>query len=730
MEEKELHLRDYFRVIVKRRHTVFTFFAIIFISTLISTFSTTPVYMATTTILIEKSEPSNLATQNFFYMPYDPDFYETQYQLIKSTSVTRRVVDNLSLDKTYESYFDQKQNFNVVTGTINWFKEIYSVVLNVAGISQPQGAAGKKDSKTESRESKADMLAKTISGSMIVAPIKNTKLLNISFVSPNPEIATLIVNSIVKAYMEAILEMKMSFSKYTMRWLEEKAEEEKGKLEKSEKALQEYMKEKDIITLENRIAMLPERLSEVASKVAEAETKRKEKEILYNQVKSVAQHPEKADTIPAIAADPSFQALRVQILKAEQNVGEISKKYGKKHPAMVTAMDDLRILKEKKDQEIKRIIEATKNEFELSKANDENLRNMVTETKAATLNLNERFIQYGVLKRDAETSKQLFDAIIKRIKEQGITQDIQTVYVSVVEKAEKPESPMKPRKLFNMLMGLMLGVIGGGGMAFFIDYLDNTIKSPEDVETRLSAPVLGIVDLLKTGEKKIEEIVLQEPSSAFAESYRVIRTSILLSATDKPPKNLLITSMSPGEGKTVTAVNLALTIAQSEHSVLLIDGDLRRPRIHKIFGLDNSKGLSSYLAGNSHINVISEGIPSNLSVIPSGPIPPNPSELLGSSRMANLIKVLGGKFDIIVVDSAPLMSVTDSHVLSKILEGTIIVVKAGETTFENVRRGIKNLKDRESHFLGIIINCLDVKKSGYYYYHSYKNYYSSTEKSS
>jgi len=188
--------------------------------------------------------------------------------------------------------------------------------------------------------------------------------------------------------------------------------------------------------------------------------------------------------------------------------------------------------------------------------------------------------------------------------------------------------------------------------------------------------------------------------------------------------------MSPGEGKTVTAVNLALTIAQSEHSVLLIDGDLRRPRIHKIFGLDNSNGLSTYLAGNSQINIISEGIPSNLSVIPSGPIPPNPSELLGSSRMANMIKVLGGKFDIIVVDSAPLMSVTDSHVLSKILEGTIIVAKAGETTFENIRRGIKNLKDRESHFLGIIINCLDVKKSGYYYYRSYQNYYASTEKSS
>ena len=722
MEEREIHLRDYFMVVVKRRQTVFAIFAVIFISTVLLTFSASPVYIATTKILIEKSEPSNASALSFLYVPYDPDFYETQYQLIKSTSVSRRVVDNLSLDKSYGSYFEGGQGFSIVGGTVNWFRGIYSIALKMAGVSKAsQNTENKKDAGTDGQVSKADMLAKEISGSMTVEPVKNTKLVNISYASSNPELAVLIANSIAKAYMDYVMEMKISFSKYEMRWLEEKAEEEKTKLEKAEKALQEYMKEKDIVTLENRITMLPERLSEVANRVAEAETKRKEKELLYNQAKSVTRNPEIADTIPLIASDPSVQSLRLQIMKDEQNISELSKKYGQKHPVMVTAMEDLKILKQKKAQEVRRAIESTRIDYELAKANEDNLRRTVSETKAATLNLNERFIQYGALKRDAETSKQLFESIVKRIKEQGITQDVKTVNVSIVEKAEKPGSPAKPRKFFNILLGLMVGVMGGIGMAFFIEYIDNTIKSPEDIETRLGAPVLGVVNLLK--EKKIEEIVLKEPSSVFAENYRVIRTSILLSSTEKPPKSLLITSMSPGEGKTATAINLALTIAQSEHSVLLVDSDLRRPRVHKIFGVNNSKGLSSYLAGNSDINIISQGIPSGLRIIPSGPIPPNPSELLGSSRMVKLIKALGERFDIIIFDSPPLMTVSDSYVLSKILDGTIIVARAEETTIEDMRRGLKSLSDIESRFVGVIINCLDAKKSGYYnYYHSYYHY--------
>jgi len=721
MEEREIHLRDYLKIIAKRRQTVYTFFGVVFAVSLILTFSATPVYMATTKVLIEKSEPGNLGPMNMYYAPYDPDFYETQYQLIKSASVARKVVKMLSLDKNYEAFFGKhEKGLNIIGGTIGWFKEAASVILKVTGISGPEPASHGKIESAGEYDAKADAMAKTISASIIVTPIKNSKLVNVGYMSSNPEFAAMIVNSVAKAYIEDLLDMKMSSSRYAMRWLTEKAEEERVKLERSEKALQEYMRTKDIVTLENRIAMVPEKLSEVATKIASAESKRKELESLYAKVREVTQNPDKAETIPVIASDPTMQSMRVQILRAEQNVGDMSKKFGQKHPAMITAVADLKVLKEKREQEIRRVVESVRNEYELARANEENFRKMASQTKSETLNLNEKFIQYEALKRETETSKQLFDAIIKKIKEQDITQDIRTVDVWVVEKAEVPKAPAKPNKTRNILLGLVMGLLGGIGVAFFVEYLDNTVKSPEDAETKLGVPVLGVVSLLKSGEVRMEEILLKEPHSVFAESYKVLRTAILLSSAVNPPKNILVTSPAPGEGKTVTSVNLAMTIAQAAHSVLLVDSDLRKPRVHKIFGLNNTKGLSTYLAGASDMNIISKEVVPNLNVIPSGPVPPNPSELLSSGKMYDLVKALNEKFDFIIWDAAPLLTVTDSLVLSKVLDGTIIVTRGGQTTYESVSRALKSLNDIEAHFLGVVINGLDVKKDDYYY--RYYNY--------
>jgi len=399
---------------------------------------------------------------------------------------------------------------------------------------------------------------------------------------------------------------------------------------------------------------------------------------------------------------------------------------------MIKAEEDLKILQQKRDQEIKRVIGSIKNEYEIAKSNEAGLRGMLSSTKAEAINLNEKFIQYGVLTREVETNRQLYDALIKRMKEQSVTEEIRTVNVWVVEKAEKPTSPVKPRKSLNILLGLIVGLFGGIGLAFFIDYLDNTIKSPDEIEAKLHVPLLGIVPLLESKEEGIEEIILKEPQSLYAESYKTIRTAILLSSASKPPQNIHITSMGPDEGKTVTSVNLATTIARSGYSVLLVDSDLRRPRIHSIFRLNNLSGLSTYLAGATFdIETVFKRPLTNLSIIPAGPIPPNPSELLGSQRMHELMRVLNEQFDVIIWDSPPLMTVTDSLILSKILDGTILVIKAGKTTYEMVDRGLKVLKgrresDMESHILGVVLNGFDIRKSDQYYY-QYYNYYPAAE---
>jgi polysaccharide biosynthesis transport protein len=699
IEEKEIHLRDYLRIILKRRYTALTFFIIVSVIVVIGTLSSTPIYQASAKVLIEKVEPANLAMLYPYYAPYEPEFYETQFQIIKSTSVARKVVKALSLENTYESYFK-----------------------------------GHKISASM-QKSKADILAGIINAGIVVSSVKNSKIVNMGFVSTNPEFAVLVANSVAQAYIDEILEMRMSTSRYSMEWMTRKAEEEKDKLQKAEMALQDYMRTNNIVTLQDKVAITPEKLSAINTQLIRSETKRKEMEALYSQVRNVSANLKDAETLPAITSDPTIQSLRSQVLKTEQNIEELSKKYGKKHPAMMKAEEELKVLQQKREQEIRRVISSIKNEYELAKSNEAELQRMMSGTKAEALNLNEKFIQYGVLTREVETTRQLYDALVKRIKEQSVTEEIKTVNVWVIEKAEKPGAPIKPKKTLNILLGLIVGLFGGIGLVFFFEYLDNTIKSPEDIETRFGLPVLGLVPLLDTKEENIEEVILREPQSIYAESYKSIRTAILLSSAAKPPQNILITSMGPEEGKSATSINLAITVARSGYSVLLIDSDLRKPRIHAAFRLNNLSGLSTYLAGASpDIETIFKRPITNLSILPSGPVPPNPSELLGSNRMNELLRILKEKFDVIIWDSPPLMTVTDALILSKLVDGTIVVVKSGKTTYEIVKRGLSHLRGRsepdiESHILGVVLNCFDIKRSDQYYYQYYSYYPSDKEKS-
>lgn len=705
MEEKEIHLRDYLKVVTKRRHTVATFFVIVFILVVVGTLSSRSLYMASTKILIDRNDSRSLTTAA--YTPYDPEFHETQYQLIKSTAVARKVVDLLGLDKTYDP--DKIKGYSLIGGALRWFGGLFSF----GGSSSAE--------KEDPAMTKADMMAKMISENIEVKPVKNSKIVEIRYYAPNPELARAIANSVTRAYIEQLLELNMSSTRYAIQWMTKKAEEEREKLDKSEKGLQEYVKDRNIVTMENKIAIVPQKLAELNSQLVQAETKKKQLEILYAKVKDLGGNLDEAETVSVVASDPSLQAIRQQILKAEQTIMELSQKYGKKHPAMTRALEDLNVLKAKREQEIRRIIDSIRNEYDMAKSNVATLNRFLGETKSEALNVNEKFMEYGSLNREVEANRQLYEALMKRIKEQSITEQGSTVNVLVVERAELPKSPAKPRKALNVFLGLIVGLFGGIGMAFFVEYLDNTVKTPEEVEARLGVPVYGMVSLLKEGA--LEGIVMREPTSPVTENYKAMRTALLLSSADRPQRKILVTSMGPEEGKTTTSVNLAMAIAQSEYKVLLIDADLRKPRIHKVFGLNNGKGLSTYLAGASDMKVMQKGPLPNLDVIPSGPIPPNPSELLSSNRMNEMIAALGKDYDFVICDSPPLLSVADSLMLSKALDGTIIVTRAGATTYDMIKRGLKSLADLKAHVLGVVINGMDVKKGDKYHYYNY--YYSS-----
>jgi capsular exopolysaccharide synthesis family protein len=363
------------------------------------------------------------------------------------------------------------------------------------------------------------------------------------------------------------------------------------------------------------------------------------------------------------------------------------------------------------------------NDYDLARTNEKNLSSLLSQAKNEASTLNDKYIQYKILKRDVDTNRDLYNALVGKMKEQAVSEKVKTANVWVIEPAKIPSSPVSSHKARKIFLGIILGLLGGAGLAFFIEYLDNTIKSPEEAETRLKAPVLGVISHLSKKDEKVEFSVTSDPLSAISENYKAIRTSILLSSADNPPACLLVCSMAPKEGKTTTAANLASALAQQGKKVILIDADLRRPRIHKVYERENQAGLSSHLAGNSDPVIITDKLPDGIHIMTSGPIPPDPSELLGSKRLAALIETLRQTYDFIIIDSPPLMSVSDSLILAKLADGTVIVTRAAKTTYDMAQKGLKQLRDIGAHVIGLVINGADFRKSGYDYYYGY-GYYS------
>lgn len=734
METKVLHLRDYLKVIRKRRYIVLTCFIIIFALVLLATLSTQPVYMASTKVLIEKvSQPVLPGTYANDYV--DPDFYETQFQLIKSSAVAKKVVDLLYLDKTYDNYFkDKSGGYSFIGAAIDWCRDMAARWLTTKGTAEIKG-------KEEERAVKANMIANIISGGVTVKPVKNSKIVEIMYKSSNPEFAKNITDTLARAYIETLLDLNMTQTRFNLQWMTTKADEEREKLEKSEQALQEYVTKNNFITVENKMTLLPQQLSDLNTRLVGAEAKEKESETLYNKVRDIKGSLDNAETLSVVTSDPGVASLRSEIQKAEEEAGELSQKYGNNHPLMMRAMEKVKSLKAKRAQEIKRVVKTITNDYELVRANRVSLGRMVEQTKAESLALNEKYAEYGMLNRAVDTNRQIYDALIKKIREQSVTEQVRTVNVMVVEPAEMPRAPISPNKKRNLLIGILVGLMSGIGLAFFVEYIDNRVKNPEEVEAKFGTSVLGIIPLHEEPGSSIDNMVLNEPTSTLAENYKAIRTSLLLSSAERPPRRILITSTGPGEGKSTTAANLAVAIAQSEYRVLLIDADLRRPRIHKVFGLTNTKGLSTFLAGASDVDIIREGPLPNLSIITSGPVPPNPSELLGSARMNDLLTELSDlskdaagnifskiekKFDIIIIDSPPVLTVTDSLILSKITDGTILVTNANKTTYEDLGKGLKSLAGMSAYIIGVVMNGIDLKKADYYYYRYLGYYYSSS----
>ena len=715
--EQNLTLRDYLNILNKRRLTVVTVFLIVFIISLVLGLSKeVPLYTSTSTILLDRNANQNnsgLGTYNY----WDPEFLPTQTEIIRSKKVALRVVENLQLDENYHEHFlNPKQAPLSPVGVLK--KSILDFFSGLFAAKKISAAPGAKDLQSNLEQDRST-IADIIKSNIDIQPIKETRVVNIHYTDTNPEIARLVTDAIVQAYIEENLEIKLSSTKQSLKWMTVKAEQERKKLEEAERGLQQYMREHNLVTLENRLAVYPEKLSQFSTDLSNAETKRKELDDQWEQIAGVMDSPTALETIPLFARNANLQSLKDRILKSEQYIKQLSQKYGPKHPAMIKAVDDRNILLLEKKAEIDRLIESTRKDYELAKSQEENLRELLNSTKEELLDVNERFIQYSIMKREVDSSRALYEALTSGLKKASVTEESQNINIWVMRDASLPGSPSNQRPQRTMLIGLFMAIAAGIGSALLIEYLDNTIKSSEDIENRYGLTVLGMVPETRKNER-IEKIIIENSQSPIAESYRMIRSSLLLSSADHPPQIILITSMKAQEGKTTTVLNMARTLAQVADKVLVIDADMRKPRIHTLLGTSNSTGLSSFLSGNIDEQVVLPAGENKIHVIPAGPIPPNPAELLSSQRMKILLKQMMKEYNFIIIDSPPIIHLADGLILSTMVDGTLLVTRTNKTTFEVFNAGLKKLNDFKPRILGVVLNALGSRFGGPQLYHYYE----------
>ncbi len=721
--DEHINFREYFRVIIKRRWSIISVFAVIVVTVTINTFTAAPIYEAAARLIIDKENPNVVSIQEVMAVDSSgTDYYQTQYRIIESRTVARDVIKKLNLNESEEFFPGSKDGF--ISGIIASIKE-FTVLLKNSVV------ALLKKEDTDHHKLTEDMSDYELVSGFIqrisVRPIRNSRLVDISFQGKDPVLVSKIVNTLALAYIDQNLETKLQAVKDAARWLHKRIDEERQKVEKAELALVKYKKDYDIITdfTSGVESVIAQKLAQLNIQGVEAESRRVEAETRYKQAVALKDTPEMLDSIPEVLNNELIKQIKSMEVDLYKRSSEMSKKYGRNHPKMVAIQSEFETLKKRKAYEVNRVVNSLSNEYRVAQAREQSIKEALVNQKNESLDLNQKAIEYGVLKREAESARQMYDLLVNRFKETSLTEDMKTGNIRIIDKAEIPKYSVKPRKKLNILLAVIAGMTAGLGVCFFLEYLDNTIKDPEDIKRYLDIPYLGLVPtfVVDDDNETSELVTVNDPKSTASEAYKGIRTSILFSSAESVPQAILFSSSSPREGKTITSVNLAVAMAQSGSRVIILDCDLRRPKMHKLLDVSRDIGMTNILVGGLELKeaIVSTKVP-NLSVIPSGPVPPNPSEILGSNRMAEVIKNLRKDYDRIIIDSPPISAVTDAAVLTNTVDGLILVIRANDKSRDVIISSMEKLKTVNANVLGAVLNDVDTSRNSYYYYQYYYYY--------
>ncbi len=734
---EEKHISDYVRALYKRRWIAIPVFLTVFIFGIVNTLRETPIYEAHVQLLIESDTPKVAKLDQMFDSSggyYDDDMRQTQYRILQSRTLAKRTIDAMQLWDAPRLGHGPEPTGSISLVNVGWSVVHFGVAFVKKSINgesdeaHPPSAAAvlpgedaAKQKETARQSSRIDEFL----GGLSIFPIRNSRIVEVRYASTDPAFAAGAANAVVKAYIQQNMEAKFTTSKDAADFLGDRLAEQRRALEASEAALQAYKEKNGTVSVADSASnIVVQRLTDLNSALTKAKTERINKEALYNQLKS-AEGSGALDTYPAVLANEYIQKLKADLSDLQRQQATLAQKYGERNPEIIKIRSTLETAEAKLKNELSKVVESVKNQYQASLSEEQSLQGALNAQKGEALSLNRKGIEYGVLMREAESNKQIYESLMQRTKETGISSELRASNVRVVDPAEVPRSPISP----NIQRGLMVWLTGSLvlalGFAFVLEYLDNRIKTPDQIRIDLGLPFLGMVPAIHRKDLRGETPLLSNGvPTAYAEAVRALRTSLLFSSAREGAKSLVVTSTAPGEGKTLMASNIAIALAQAGQRVILIDADMRRPRIHDLFSLDQEPGLSNLIVGRVEPAVVIQATSvKGLSALPAGHIPPNPSELLGSQRFKDLIGTLEAKFDWIIIDSPPVMAVTDACLLAHDATGVLFVVGAEMTNRQLACVALDQLEAAQAKFVGAVLNRVDLRRHSHYYSHYYRREY-------
>jgi capsular exopolysaccharide synthesis family protein len=712
-----LDIVQYWHAVAKRRWSILALTVLVAVITTLIVYSLRPSYRGTTTLLIEQGKTKVVSIEEVYNqgLTGNREYFQTQAEILKSDELARRVVQKLKLAE-HPDYDPRQAQVGPVSKLLATFRE-------------PTPQTEDEIVKRVVQKFKKDLS---------IQLVRNSQLATISFTSYDRNLAALVPNALADAFIENDLEARVAMTDKASQWLRDRLGELKSKVDASERTLQEFRDREHIVDTKGlALSGATKQLEELTRSLVEAHAKRAEAESAYAAVQQIRAGKSQAgyDTIPAVIKDPLVQKMKEAEGDAERKMSDAAKRYGPEHPKMIQAKAELEAARENTRRQVQFVVQGLAKEYEAAKANEAAVQNALSQSKADIQSYNRKDFQLGILERDVQQNRNLYEMFVARLKETTVGNEVQSTIARVVDPATLPTEPYAPKKAEIVGVASTVALLLSAMLALLLDRLNNTVNSTSDVEVRLGVPALGVLQKIKGFAKKkgfISELAFfNDTQSTFAEAVRTVRTSVLMSALDTQHKVVVVTSSVPEEGKTTLSFNLACALGQVK-KVLLIDADLRRPKIGKLVGRESRQpGLADLVAGQaqvSHCVFFDER--AGIHILPAGTVPPNPLELLSSRRFEDVLMKLREAFDIVVIDSAPLQLVSDAQVLSQFSSSVIYVVKADATPYQVAQNGLKKLRRVNAPVLGVVLNQLDIEKaekyhgeySGYRSYRGYKKY--------